>query len=77
MMFLGKGCGRAKQAGLRMGDQFHRDRGHQFFKPALGAESLVKAGPQQNVLDAKAKPARNHNAAKATLRQRNVTRDAA
>ena len=63
-----KGSGGPKQAGLRMGDEFDGERGHQRFKTALGTETLRKAGAQQMVLDAQAQPTGDDDARRA-LRQ--------
>jgi hypothetical protein len=40
---LGIGRGGPEKAGLRMGDEFNRDGGHQSFKSAFGAETFGKA----------------------------------
>ena len=40
-MLLGEGGRGAEQAGLGMGDELDRDRGHQLLKAPLGDEALV------------------------------------
>ncbi len=67
---------RAEQAGLRMGNQLDRKRGHKAFEAPLFDEAFGKARAHEAVADTKAKAARDDDAA-CPLRQREIARYAA
>ena len=72
-----KGGCRPQQAGLRVTDDLNGYARHQLLVAALVAESSGKAGGGQSFADTIAEPAGDHDSAKPSLRERNITGDAA
>lgn len=59
-----------EKAGLRVGDQFDRDRRHEILEPPLGDEALGETRPDELVADTQAKPPRDHDAAGALCKRK-------
>eukprot|EP01041_Mallomonas_annulata_P036043 gene36043-59079_t len=68
---------RAEKAGLRMGNELDRNSGHQRFEAPLGAETLSKAGADEDILDPQSEATGDNDTCKSALREGNVARDAA